>query len=66
MNSIRVTPGGESREILLRRADLYVRLASIARSPETAERLSRLAERFAAEAEALRTAPRPVPTVNLR
>ncbi len=42
--------GGEDRNRLLRRADLYFRLASLARNPETAARLDGLARRFSAEA----------------
>ncbi len=42
--------GGEDQKRLLRRADLYFRLASLARNPETAARLDGLARRFSAEA----------------
>ena len=42
--------GGGDRNRLLKWADLYARLASVARKPETAARLDLLARRFAAEA----------------
>jgi hypothetical protein len=41
--------------LLARQADLYRRLAQVARSPETAARLKTLAEACAADAAALRT-----------
>jgi hypothetical protein len=44
------TSSGGDRNRLLKWADLYARLASVARSPETAKRLDVLARRFAAEA----------------
>jgi len=42
--------GGDDRNRLLKWADLYARLASVARNPETAARLDTLARRFAAQA----------------
>ena len=41
-------------EKLRRRADLYRRLASLARNPDTAGRLTQLAQRFAAQADETR------------
>jgi hypothetical protein len=41
--------------LLARQADLYRRLASVARSAETAARLKALAESYAADAAALDT-----------
>ena len=43
-------PGHEDGDHLRRRAELYFRLASLARKADTAERLQALAHRFAAEA----------------
>ncbi len=42
-------------EQLAKQADLYRRLATVARSAETATRLNALAEAYAAEAAALHT-----------